>query len=337
MTGTAETTASHQMSRVDRPRAAVLMAPPELASHIFGAHMARLTEVLEVGGPASSLVETLLGETEVLVTGWGAPRLDAGDLDRLPELRAIFHAGGSVRAVADPDELARRGVVASNAGESNAVPVAEYTVAMILLAGRDAWRAESLYRKRRTPIDREQEFLTAGGYGRTVGIVGASRTGRKVVEMLRATDRSMLLHDPYLRPAEAERLGVALVSLAELAECSDVVSIHAPETPETFGMIGAEIIGRLRSGATLINTARGSLIDHAALHERLLRGDLTAILDVTVPEPLPPDHPFWDLPNLVLTPHIAGAMGTDLRRLGDQLVSEIDRYRRGTPLLYREV
>lgn len=255
----------------------------------------------------------------------------------MPDLRAIFHAGGSVSAVADVDELARRGIACSNAGMSNAVPVAEYTVAMILLAGRDVWRALSLYRERRSAIDREEEFIAAGSYGRTVGIVGASRTGRKVIELLRATDSTLLLYDPHVSQAEATELGVTALPLHDVAAASDVLTIHAPDLPQTRGMIDAAVIARLRPGATLINTARGRLVDHDALGRRLRRGDLTAVLDVTSPEPLPPDHELWDMPNVVLTPHIAGAMGSDLRRLGDQLVGEIDRFRRSEPLRYAEV
>lgn len=318
----------------------MLMSPPSLADHLFGAARTGLAELIDLRGVHDHLDDASwadLSVAEILVTGWGAPRLTGADLDRMPRLRVVFHAGGSVGAVVDPGELRRRDIVASNAGESNAVPVAEYTVAMILLATRQAWRAEAMYRQRRRYIDREVEFAEAGSYHRTVGIVGASRTGRKVIEMLQATDMTVLLYDPYITDDEARSLGAARVALAQLATRSDVVSIHAPQTSETIGLIDGTVLDLLRPGATLINTARGRLVDHDALRRRLARGDLTAVLDVSDPEPLLPDDPLWELPDVVLTPHIAGAMGSDLRRLGDHVTAEVARYRRGEPLRYEEL
>lgn len=132
-------------------------------------------------------------------------------------------------------------------------------------------------------------------------------------------------HDPYLDPSEAEQLGAHLVSLPELAALSDVVTLHAPNLPETRHLINAEIFQRMRPGTVFINTARGAIVDTDALTAAVAEHRIRAVLDVTDPEPLPPQHPLWDLPGVVLTPHVAGSLGTEVRRLGVHAVSETAR------------
>ncbi|TXI04065.1 MAG: hydroxyacid dehydrogenase, partial [Rhizobium sp.] len=131
---------------------------------------------------------------------------------------------------------------------------------------------------------------------------------------------------------EARQLGAELVSLPELMDECQTVSLHAPLLPATRHMINADMLARLRSGATLINTARGGLIDQAALEAELTSGRLSAFLDVTEPEALPENSPLYDLPNVVLTPHIAGAIGNERQRLGRLVVDEIERFVTGKPL-----
>jgi phosphoglycerate dehydrogenase-like enzyme len=130
--------------------------------------------------------------------------------------------------------------------------------------------------------------------------------------------------DPYLTDDDARDLGVRRVELDELMATSAVVSVHAPDIPETRHMIDARRLALLPDGATLINTARGALVDTDALVAELATGRIDAVLDVTEPEPLPADHPLWSLPNVLLTPHIAGSMGNELSRLGDNAVAEIE-------------
>src|SRR5699024_11488881 len=125
--------------------------------------------------------------------------------------------------------------------------------------------------------------------------------------------------------AEAHRLGVQQVGLRELMTRAGVVSVHAPELPQTRHMIGAAELAALADGSTLINTARGSVVDTTALVAEVQAGRISAILDVTDPEPLPPEHPLWGLPNVLLTPHIAGSMGNELHRLGNTAVAEVER------------
>jgi phosphoglycerate dehydrogenase-like enzyme len=320
---------------------AVAMRPPSLAARFFGPDTIELTRcgarqvgdvLVEFASPAARRV---LAEAEVLVTGWGAPALSEEDLDAATRLRFVLHAGGQAAPFL-PASARARGIQAANAGLANSVPVAEFTVAMIVLADKSAFRARDLYRSRRAYIDREEEFPTTGNIGRTIGIVGASRIGRMVIERLAQFDLDLVVHDPYLGPEEAAALGARLLPLDDLMRESDVVSLHPPLNHETAGMIGRAQLGRMRDKAVLINTARGRIVDQQALVEELRGGRIEAILDVTDPEVLDPTHELYDLPNVFLTPHIAGSTGFELRRMGRQIGAELERITRGEPLAFPE-
>ncbi|WP_335932834.1 hydroxyacid dehydrogenase [Streptomyces sp. PTD5-9] len=273
-----------------------------------------------------------LGAAEVLLTGWGCPPVDAALLDRAPALRAVIHAAGTVKTFLSPVAF-DRGILVSSAASANALPVAEFTLAAIIMGAKRVFPLAGLFRTRRThrtgaDLDR-QHWL--GTHGLTVGVVGASRIGRRVIELLRVIDAEVLLYDPYVGAAEAQRLGVTRTDLDTLVATSDVVTLHAPDTAETRGIVDARRIGLMRPGTLLVNTARGPLVDTEALTADLVSGRLDAVLDVTSPEPLPRDHPLWDLPNVFLTPHLAGAQGNEVGRLGALAVEELARYARGAP------
>lgn len=291
--------------------------------------LARLRERVDVdpslvaGDFADPRVRARLADTEILITGWGCPRLDAAALDAAPKLRAVLHAAGSVKGFATP-EVWERGIVVSSAAAANALPVAEYTLAMILLAGKDVFaHRERLRAERAFPYG---EILPGiGNFGRRVGIVGASRIGRRLIELLRPFDLSVNLADPYVDEAGAAALGVPLLPLDELLAGSDIVTVHAPQTPETRHLIGRRELALMPAGSVLVNTARGSLVDHDALIEALRAGRVGAILDVTDPEPLPADSPLYDLPNAFVTPHLAGSQGNEVARLGLTVLAEAER------------
>lgn len=270
----------------------------------------------------------VLPETEILLTGWGAPRIDAAVLDRAPRLRAIVHAAGTVKMHVDP-ECWRRGVVVTSAAAANAIPVAEYTLAMILLANKRMFRLRERYRELRRARHWAREFPGLGNYRRTVGIVGASQVGRRVLELLRPFDLEVLVQDPLLDEAGAAALGARAVELDALVAASDVVSLHAPALLETHHLMDARRLALLRDGATLINTARGWLVDHGALERELVSGRIDAVIDTTDPEVLPAESPLYELPNVLLTPHVAGALGTETQRLAALAIDEIERLARG--------
>jgi phosphoglycerate dehydrogenase-like enzyme len=299
---------------------------------------ARLEEAADLLNPSvisefdSPEASAALSSAEVLLTGWGCPPVDAGLLDRAPALRAVIHAAGTVKTFLSPVAF-DRGIIVSSAAAANAVPVAEFTLAAIIMGAKRVFPLAGLFHTRRThrtraDLDR-QHWL--GTHGLTIGVVGASRIGRRVIELLRVLDAQVLLHDPYVSAAEAELLGVTPTDLDTLVATSDVVTVHAPDTAETHGMIDARRIGLMRPGTLLVNTARGRLVDTEALTGHLVSGRLDAVLDVTSPEPLPDDHPLWDLPNVFLTPHLAGAQGNEVGRLGALAVDELARYAQGAP------
>lgn len=268
----------------------------------------------------SQVPDDEMAALEVVVTGWGAPRIDQAVLDRAPLLRGICHSAGTVRFGVDP-AVYDRGVRVTSAASANARPVAEYAQAMIILAAKQVFRTAAGYRPGHK-VD-HRDFADTGTYHRRVGLIGASTIGRLVIEHLHAvTDLDLWVYDPFLSAEEAERLGVTQVGLDELLSTCDVVSLHAPLLDSTRGMIGAPELALLADGATFINTARGGLVDHAALEAELVSGRLWAVLDTTDPyEPLPEDSPLFGLPNVLLTPHIAGSQGNELRRMGDMALT----------------
>lgn len=280
----------------------------------------------------SEAARAQLAETDILITGWGCPPIDAAVLQAASSLKFVAHAAGSVKYLIGPDVF-ERGIEVTNAAAANAVPVAEFALAAILFANKGVFRFQQLYARQRRPLEMHQSFDgDSGSWDTKVGIVGASRIGRRVLDLLRPHDMSILLYDPLVSVAEAKQLGADLVSLSELMGECQTVSLHAPLLATTQHMIDAAMLARMPDGATLINTARGGLIDQAALEAELSSGRLSAILDVTEPEVLPPTSPLYDLPNVILTPHIAGAIGNERQRLGRLVTDEIERFVAGNPL-----
>ncbi|MFC7220843.1 hydroxyacid dehydrogenase [Streptomyces polyrhachis] len=271
-----------------------------------------------------------LAAAEVLLTHWGAPPLTPAALATMPRLRAVVHAAGSVKHHVT-DAVWARGIAVSSAAAANALPVAEYTVAAILFSGKRVLDSARAYTAHRAAFPLLPFHAGGGNYRRTVGVVAASHIGRRVLELLRPYDLRLLVHDPYLDEAGAKELGAEWAELDELARRSDVVTIHAPQLPETRHLFDARRLALLPDGATLVNTARGSLVDTEALTAELLSGRISAVLDVTEPDVPPADSPLYDLPNVLLTPHIAGSLGNELLRMADLAAEEITRYARGLP------
>ncbi|MGF2949981.1 hydroxyacid dehydrogenase [Microbacterium alcoholitolerans] len=316
-----------------RPRTLLAMSADAAQTVFDDRRLARLAELCDLASDTpvdiDAAADDELADVEVLVTSWGAPALDAARLGRLPRLRAVLHAAGSVRAIVT-DALWERGILVTSAADANAVPVAEFTFATIVLAGKRA------FTHLRTPIAQRTahgllDYADVGNVDRTIGIIGYSRIGRRVVEMLRMLDVQVLVADPFADEAAVVAAGAQLVPLAELLPRADVLSLHAPDLPSTRHMIAATELAALPDGATVINTARGALLDHDALAAECRTGRLDAVLDVTDPEPLPADSELHRLPNVAITPHIAGSLGTELRRLADSALDELQAYAQGSP------
>ncbi|MFH8346000.1 hydroxyacid dehydrogenase [Streptomyces sp. NPDC018045] len=332
------TTDNHPDQAVSRPTLLLAMEPGLAGRLLADHHRTRLTALTrtdprlvahDLADPTPA-VATALADAEILLTSWGATPLTAAVLDRAPRLRAVTHAGGSVKPHVT-QACWERGIAVTSAAAANAQPVAEYTLAAILFANKRVLHAAHRYRALRAPHDWHRELEGAGNHRRTVGVIGASRIGRRVIDLLRPFDLTVLLHDPYVDEAEATRLGVTLAPLDDLCAAADVVTVHAPQLPATHHLLSARRLALMPDGATLINTARGTLVDEAALLPALVAGRLHAVLDVTDPDLPPPGSPLYDLPNVLLTPHIAGSLGGELHRMADQALDEIERYTRGLP------
>ncbi|HWS36585.1 MAG TPA: hydroxyacid dehydrogenase [Actinoplanes sp.] len=276
-----------------------------------------------------------LRDVEVLLTGWGAPPLDGTALARMPRLRTVLHCAGSVRDLIGP-ALWEHGITVSTSADLNADPVADFTLGAILMAGK---KAPFLAAEARRHRDDWAAYRAGWGArsttGLTVGLVGFSRIGRRVAGLVTRTlrDVTCLVADPIVGAAEVAAAGARLADLDEMLPRLDVLSIHAPELPSTRHLISAARLARLPDRCCVINTARGSLIDTAALTAECASGRLTAILDVTDPEPLPADSVLYDLPNVMLTPHIAGSLDGEAQRMADGALDELERLAAGRPLL----
>ena len=273
----------------------------------------------------------ILADADVLIGHWGCPKLDEAALAAAPGLGLFAYAAGTVKMQVC-DAVFDRGVRVTSGANANAEPVAEFTLAAILFANKAV-----LWRRGPAGMASGMADLTnnaRGNHGRTIGIIGASQIGRRVIELLRPFPHlAVQVYDPYLSKDDAVTLGVEKVELDELCASVDVLSIPAPALPETMHMIGTAQIAALRDGATIINTARGPLLDHEALLPHVSSGRLFAMLDVTDPEPLEPDSPLLDLPNVWLSPHLAGSQGSELARMTEFVVEEVRRWSAGEPAL----
>jgi phosphoglycerate dehydrogenase-like enzyme len=322
-----------------RPTIVLAMAPALTVDLFDDALLARLERAAAVPDPVplarfdDPRADGLLAQAEVLLTAWGCPLLGEDALARAPHLRAVVHAAGTVKQHVTPACFSR-GLLVSSAAAANALPVAEFTLAAILFANKKIFRLRDRYREVRGFRFWPSEFPGLGNYRKTVGIVGASHIGRRVLELLRPFDLDRLLFDPYVDEAGAVALGATKVDLDDLLARSDVVSLHAPSLPETRHLLDARRLALIRDGATLVNTARGALVDGAALERELVAGRIDAVIDTTEPEILPADSPLYTLPNVFLTPHVAGSLGLETRRMATLAVDEIERFARGEALRY---
>jgi phosphoglycerate dehydrogenase-like enzyme len=271
----------------------------------------------------------VLERAQVIMSSWGMPTVDGKFLSRAPALEAIFYAAGSVKAFATP-ELWARGVRVTCAQAALAKGVADYACAAVVLGLKGVWRLAAEARRDRSWPSYEG---VNGAWGATAGVVSLGFTGRLVAQRLASLGVEVLAFDPFVAPAQAEALGVKLTGLEDLFSRSQAVSVHAPLLPATEGMVTGALLRQLPWGAVLVNTARSAVVRQDELIEVLgHRPDLTAVLDVTTPEPLPPGSPLFSMHNIVLTPHIAGTVGHERRRLGQAMVRELRRYVAGEPL-----
>jgi phosphoglycerate dehydrogenase-like enzyme len=273
----------------------------------------------------------LLEDVDVLLSSWGGPVLDSRLLASAPRLKAVFYAAGSVRHICPP-EFWERGIPIVSAKREIGVRVADFTHAVAYLALKNVFGYALEARSRKEAVIPR---VAPGTKGATIGVVSLGAVGQAVCERLTRLECRVIAFDPYAEHATARALGVELVSLAVLFSTSDVVTLHAPLLPETAHMVAEAELASMKRGATLVNTARGGLVDERALIEVLQsRPDLFAFLDVTDPEPPLPGSRLFELDNVLVTPHIAGNSGAERRALGTCIAEEVRRFATGEALKY---
>lgn len=260
---------------------------------------------------------------------WGMPVFTKEEISKyFPSLQCIFYAAGTVQYFARP--FLEEGIRVFSAWAANAVPVAEYTVAQIILANKGFFATSRYQSAGQLKKAAELKECYPGSFGEYVGIIGAGMIGSLVIEMLRSYKLKVKVFDPFLSDEKAQKLGVEKCSLEELFSSCFVISNHLANNTETKGMLKKCHFEAMRKNAVFLNTGRGAQVVEKDLCEILeKRKDLTAILDVTDPEPPEEGHPFYSLENCILTPHIAGSYGDEVKRMGEYMLNEFAAFIKG--------
>ncbi len=320
---------------IDRPAVAFIVSPDVAVQMFRSVDMDRLRAVADVNDPLDvrdrEAVKGALRKASIALTGWGSPNFNGEILESALNLKLIAHSAGSVKSLVN-DAVYDRGIRVTTAAGGNAVPVAQFTVAMMVMMLKQVpWLAADYSRgvfKHSNPRAKVVREL----HDMTVGLVGASRIGRLVIELLRPFyGLTIKLYDPYVTAEQARQLGVTLSSLEEVFGC-EVVSVHAPNIPETRHMVNAQMLSLLPDHAVLINTSRGALIDESALIAEVRKRPIYVALDVTDPEPPAADSPLRTEENILITPHIAGAMNQARRDMGKIAIEQCIAFINNQPL-----
>lgn len=321
-----------------KPRA-VINGGPEMCRAVFPPQTyARILELVEapLGLPTQKWTEDTLAEAakgcSIIITTWGAQQITEKVAAACPELELIVHGAGSLQNMLCPTIMERAPKI-TTAVRINAEPVAIYTLGLVLTTLRDSflWKQRLIEKGPGSWWPDRAAFV--GGYkGAKIGLIGFGSIARRVLELLRPFGFDYYVCSDAFPESVIEAEGAKKVSLEWLMANCDVVSLHEANTPANRHMINASNISLMKPGARFINTARGGLVNEDALVERLKKGDISAYLDVTDPEPPPAGHPFYTLPNCFLTPHIAGSLSREVEFVGDYVVRELENYLSGRPL-----
>lgn len=274
-------------------------------------------------------------DIECAFSTWGFPDFTEEEIKKyLPKLKIVFYGAGSVQRFARP--LLNCGIKVISAWMANGVPVAEYSVAQIILANKGFFMAS---RMARSPESREQARLYGltlpGNYDIRVGLIGLGAIGTTVAEMLKSYNFNVCAYDPFASEEKCRALNVTSVSLEELFSTCQTISNHVANLPETVGMLNGKLFDMMLPNATFINTGRGAQVVEADLIAALkAEPNRTAVLDVTLPEPPEEGSELYTLPNVFLTPHLAGSAGRECMRMGQYMLEESRRYLNDEPLKY---
>ncbi len=273
-------------------------------------------------------------EAEAAFSTWNMPVFTKEEIAAyFPNLRAVFYSAGSVKSFARP--FLERGVRVFSAYAANAVPVAEFCAAQIVLANKGFFQSCKPSCKADYMLAADFFSHCPGNYGARVGLLGAGAIGRLVIQYLAPYRLELVVYDPFLSDEKANALGVTKASLETVFQSCNVVSNHLADVPETRGIINGDLLARMPSYSTFLNTGRGAQVDEDALIQKLQDDPtFTALLDVTAPEPPEDSSPLYRLPNAYLTPHMAGSSGGELVRMAEYMLDEFHRFQRGEPTKY---
>ncbi|MDF2723348.1 MAG: 2-hydroxyacid family dehydrogenase [Paenibacillus sp.] len=270
----------------------------------------------------------ILSDAEVILTSWGSPALTENMLARAPKLRYVGHAAGTVKKRI-PRQAFAQGIGIYSAAPRLAWSVGEYCLSALMTLIRKLPQFDANIRDGGWKLPQVRGGELAGS---TVGIVSASSTGRAFMKLLQPFHVKILVYDPYLSEQRAEELGVQRATLEEVMDCP-IISVHAPSIPATDNLVHADLVRRIRDGAILINSSRGAVIDEEVLFAELQTGRFYAALDVFT-KGVPKDSPLRSLPNVLLTPHVAGDTVEGHLSLMEEVVADILRKERNEPTRY---
>jgi phosphoglycerate dehydrogenase-like enzyme len=306
---------------------AILLCQSDAWKRVYGpSQLARLAGMVGLEPRAYTIADA--PDAELIFSTWGMPAPDADEIaGRFPSLKAVFYAAGSVQGFARP--FLERGVRVFSAWRANAVPVAEYTLAQILLAAKGYFGAQAAMRSSRARAA-ESAAAHPGMYDVTIGLLGCGAIGRMVAEKLKPFACEVWVYDPFVPDAVLEELGARPATMAEIFGGCDVVSNHLANLPATRGIIRREHLFSMKESSTFINTGRGAQLNETDLYDLLKqKPSVTALLDVLQDELNSDENPLNALPNCFLTPHIAGSMGNEVRRMAEYMIDECARFRAG--------
>ena len=272
-----------------------------------------------------------IGAAQAIVTGAGTPKLTAEVMDRLPSLRFIGDMDGDRFAGrVDVEAAWERNIRVVDTTNGTSYPVSEWALAMIIICLRNAgMHFRNMIAGITTRSYEERGYLDGDLFGKTVGLIGCGHIGRRLIKFLKPFEAPVYVYDPYLPREMADALGFTLTSLENVLTKTDVIVCLAPITPRTHGLIGAREIELIPPGKVFVNVSRGQIVDSGALIARLKRGDLVAGLDVFDPEPVPSDSEVLGLPNVFLSPHLAGVTAPSYPRMFSLMVDELERFFQG--------
>jgi len=324
-----------------KPRIAFVMLPRWKKNLFSEVDLNRLQSLVKmVESKADNLdevaVKELLKDADGIITSWGTPKLSLETLTAAKGLKVICHGAGSIKHVISQEtlkELLKNGMVITTTAPALGIGVAEFTLGLIICGLKKALfmregMADGKWNEYigRWNLSGPNELMPVEPYHVTVGVIGAGYCGSHLIKLLNNFEVKILVHDPHKSEEDCRKIGAEKSGLEHLMATSDVITLHAPFTPQTEGMINKDLISKIKDGALFVNTAIAREVDEEALIRELQTGRFYACIDQTLAQPAPKDHPFRNMKNVFLTPHIAGHTSTGFLRQGKYAVDELERF-----------